>query len=878
MGDHAHLRAMEQLEEIYATLVSPMDDELKRPIEKIQNMFRKCLITTLKEVHDLNESVLLSDNVPHYEKISRVKHIVNQWEKHLPFPSQRPTTPTPTRHNVSLTHSSSFPEPPAKSHDSGLHTAAASQQERTFPKVNPVQRVKQTLNVIVDGGGRAWEIDEITLDQSRHGLGFSFAGGADGNQRDGEGCLFVTNVIRGGAAYEDGRLRVNDVILRVNNIDCTQVSHIDARNALMNAGDLVKLTVKRRHPERDEIFPEARTRSVSVSQLNSGDTFGRINPSTSTPSLPPPPPPPQGYNIRSAFDNEPPIIRPYFGGNKIELYKNNGGLGFSISGGVGNEQAPNDAGIFVTRVIPDGSADRDGRLKVGDKILAVDNISLDNVTHNFALDVLRSTGNTVALWVASNPIPAVTDALLGKPQTPQPTPRAFGSQLALNNPISTPPKNGPAEQRRVSLIRGSHGLGFNIIGGENGEPIYISIVHAGGVAEASGNVFKGDLLLGVNGVSLINATHQEAAEVLRNAQNPIVLSLEHRPEECAFLEKKLGELTVKDCYMRALFDFDPSRDVGAPARCMSFKCGDILHITNKADDNWWTARFVDEKGEEGAEGVIPSAHRIEKRERTRRRSVNFNQQPFQRGLDGRRGSKSQLSFSRRFPFVKSTDKIHELAEQEAATSEDPIPTYQTVEKESITYPRPVIILGALSQKINDDLVTRYPHRFSSCVPHTSRPMMEGEQNGKDYYFTSKAQMEQDVRNNRFIEAGTYRDNLYGTSVQSVQDVIREGRHCLLDVAHGAIDRLQRIANIHPITIFVKPSSYHQIFEWDQGHMDEEEAIEQYARIPRLEQQAATKFTYVISNADTYEQIIDQILYDVQRESYPTAWISKPDAR
>lgn len=54
---------------------------------------------------------------------------------------------------------------------------------------------------------------------------------------------------------------------------------------------------------------------------------------------------------------------------------------------------------------------------------------------------------------------------------------------------------------------------------------------------------------------------------------------------------------------------------------------------------------------------------------------------------------------------------------------------------------------------------------------TSRPQQEGEINGKDYYFATKSQMENDVKNNLFIEAGIYRENLYGTSIQAIRDVM-----------------------------------------------------------------------------------------------------------
>lgn len=75
-------------------------------------------------------------------------------------------------------------------------------------------------------------------------------------------------------------------------------------------------------------------------------------------------------------------------------------------------------------------------------------------------------------------------------------------------------------------------------------------------------------------------------------------------------------------FCRAMFDYDPAREAGVPHRALPFFYGDILHVTNVADDDWWTARLVTESGEEGMEGVIPSKKRVEKKERQRRKQVN----------------------------------------------------------------------------------------------------------------------------------------------------------------------------------------------------------------------------------------------------------------
>ncbi|XP_033613653.1 disks large homolog 4-like [Fukomys damarensis] len=85
-------------------------------------------------------------------------------------------------------------------------------------------------------------------DRGNSGLGFSIAGGTDNPHIGDDPGIFITKIIPGGAAAEDGRLRVNDCILRVNEVDVLEVSHSKAVEALKEAGSFVRLYVRRRRP------------------------------------------------------------------------------------------------------------------------------------------------------------------------------------------------------------------------------------------------------------------------------------------------------------------------------------------------------------------------------------------------------------------------------------------------------------------------------------------------------------------------------------------------------------------------------------------------------------------------------------------------------
>lgn len=60
---------------------------------------------------------------------------------------------------------------------------------------------------------------------------------------------------------------------------------------------------------------------------------------------------------------------------------------------------------------------------------------------------------------------------------------------------------------------------------------------------------------------------------------------------------------------RALFDYERSKDSGLPSQGLSFRYGDILHVINASDDEWWQARRVTLHGDSEEMGVIPSKRR-----------------------------------------------------------------------------------------------------------------------------------------------------------------------------------------------------------------------------------------------------------------------------
>lgn len=74
--------------------------------------------------------------------------------------------------------------------------------------------------------------------------GFSIAGGTDNPHIGTDTSIYITKVIQGGAAFADGRVHVNDIIMSVNDVSTVEATHAAAVEALKSAGEKVKLVIK----------------------------------------------------------------------------------------------------------------------------------------------------------------------------------------------------------------------------------------------------------------------------------------------------------------------------------------------------------------------------------------------------------------------------------------------------------------------------------------------------------------------------------------------------------------------------------------------------------------------------------------------------------
>ncbi|XP_073769985.1 disks large homolog 2 isoform X25 [Danio rerio] len=943
-------RAICLLEDYCSKLKKPEEQQLKTAILRVMDIFKSSLFQALIDIQEFYEVTLLNSQKSCEQKLVEVNHMAEQWE-HTATNSTSPTegpqpasTPPELKEDSRMELTVKEPAVGCANTEYRYQDDDSPPPEHSFPRLTNEVRAPELVHVseknlseienvhgyvshshisplkaspapiivntdtlesvpYVNGTEIEYEFEEITLERGNSGLGFSIAGGTDNPHIGDDPGIFITKIIPGGAAAEDGRLRVNDCILRVNESDVSEVSHSKAVEALKAAGSIVRLYVRRRRPMLETV-------------------------------------------------------------TEIKLIKGPKGLGFSIAGGVGNQHIPGDNSIYVTKIIDGGAAQKDGRLQVGDRLLMVNNYTLEEVTHEEAVAILKNTSDVVYLKVGKP-----TSVYLSDPYGPPDITHSFSP--AMENHISSPGNNGTLEYksslppispgrysplpkhllgeedinrldgfsflrnpsldemeghrfdsqhfqlrepRKIVLHKGSTGLGFNIVGGEDGEGIFVSFILAGGPADLSGELRRGDQILSVNGIDLRGATHEQAAAALKGAGQTVTIIAQYRPEELALcsprrappptaeygrFEAKIHDLREqmmnhsmssgsgslrtnqkRSLYVRALFDYERAKDSGLPSQGLSFRYGDILHVINASDDEWWQARRVTPEGDSEEMGVIPSKRRVERKERARLKTVKFNAKPGSLDSKGSFSEKRRKNFifSRKFPFYKNKDADEQDGSDSERSQEELILSYEPVIRQEINYARPVIILGPMKDRINDDLISEFPDKFGSCVPpanssdqeDTTRPKRDYEVDGRDYHFmASREQMEKDIQEHKFIEAGQYNDNLYGTSVQSVKYVAERGKHCILDVSGNAIKRLQ-VAQLYPIAIFIKPRSIESLMEMNK-RLTEEQAKKTYDRAMKLEQEFGEYFTALVQG-DTLEDIYNQCKMVIEEQSGPYIWI------
>ncbi|KAM4536532.1 multiple PDZ domain protein isoform 5-T5 [Odontesthes bonariensis] len=377
----------------------------------------------------------------------------------------------------------------------------------------------------------AWQhVETIELVNDGTGLGFGIVGGKTTG-------VIVKTILPGGIADQDGRLRSGDHILRIGDTDLCGMGSDQVAQVLRQCGNRVKLVVTRGPVE------ETPSAVMSVQLPTVTEQQGCEEE--------------EEEEEAEAFD--------------VNLTKNTQGLGITIAGYVGDKNSE-PSGIFVKSITKDSAVDQDGRIHVGDQIIAVDGVNIQGCTNQQAVEVLRHTGHTVHLKLIRRGFrpdeipPAVAPSVtVLSPSFTIPTTATVLRELELERNESEEPAQVTADERQLhtmsdgsdvspatdQLTADKHALkstpfeeeelmkkwqeilgpsnevvvaqvekftensGLGISLEANSGHHYIRSVLPEGPVGRCGKLFSGDELLEVNGISLIGETHKEVVRILK---------------------------------------------------------------------------------------------------------------------------------------------------------------------------------------------------------------------------------------------------------------------------------------------------------------------------------------------------------------------------
>ncbi|XP_075723369.1 MAGUK p55 family member stardust isoform X3 [Rhipicephalus microplus] len=451
-----------------------------------------------------------------------------------------------------------------------------------------------------------------------------------------------------------------------------------------------------------------------------------------------------------------------------------------------------------------------------------------------------------------------------------------------------------------------------------GESVIIGRIVKGGAAEKSGLLHEGDEILEVNGIGMRGKSVNEVCDLLATMTGTLTfLIVPCNQETIVPRTTDTGMIHVK-----AHFDYEPDEDLYIPCRELGipFQKGDVLHVINRDDPNWWQAYRQGEEDQTLA-GLIPSKSFQQQREAMKQALAG-----------GDTGSKEKTKRGKFLCAKKHHKKKKKKSSSATGTLSDeseanePVPTYEEV---SLYYPRPnckrpVVLVGPsnigrheLRQKLMEDT-----ERFAAAVPHTSRPRKDSEIDGVDYHFISRPQFEADILAGKFVEHGEYERNYYGTSLDAIRSVVNSGKVCVLNL-HPQVRHVRppcgrlcaivmarslcchqraqanmplrtlgfgltslkmlKHSDLKPYVVFVAPPSLEKLRQHRarQGvPVREEELRETIERARQMEETYGHYFDMVIVNSDldrAYSELLKEVaILEREPQWVPSAWLTNQD--
>ncbi|XP_075039500.1 membrane-associated guanylate kinase, WW and PDZ domain-containing protein 1 isoform X21 [Mixophyes fleayi] len=390
---------------------------------------------------------------------------------------------------------------------------------------------------------------DIFLWRKETGFGFRILGGNEPGEP-----IFIGHIVPLGSADADGRLRSGDELICVDGTAVVGKSHQLVVQLMQQAAKQghVNLTIRRKVvypvPKTENDVPASPASSHHSSNQPASLTEEKRTPQGSQNSL----------NTVSSGSGSTSGIGSGGGGGSglvstvvqpydVEIRRGeNEGFGFVIVSSVSRPEAgttfAGNACVAmphkIGRIIEGSPADRCGKLKVGDRILAVNGCSITNKSHSDIVNLIKEAGNTVTLRIIpgdeSSNASLLTNAEKIATITTTHTPQTLNQETKNNTKpkqepqfeFKTPPTTQEQEFYSVELDRGAKGFGFSLRGGrEYNMDLYVLRLAEDGPAEKCGQIRVGDEILEINGETTKNMKHARAIELIKNGGRRVRLSL-----------------------------------------------------------------------------------------------------------------------------------------------------------------------------------------------------------------------------------------------------------------------------------------------------------------------------------------------------------------
>ncbi|XP_058266520.1 membrane-associated guanylate kinase, WW and PDZ domain-containing protein 3a isoform X2 [Hemibagrus wyckioides] len=405
------------------------------------------------------------------------------------------------------------------------------------PKLDPSEVYLKSKAILDSKPANTKELDVFIKRNQESGFGFRVLGGEGPEQP-----VYIGAIVPLGAAEKDGRLRAGDELMCIDGVPVKGKSHKQVLELMTNAArnGQVMLTVRRKL-----IYTEDADGGQSQA------TPPQVNGS----------PRPPHADAPALFQPEP---------YEVTLQrKDHEGFGFVILTSK-NKPPPGVIPHKIGRIIKGSPTERSGKLKVGDRISAVNGQCIVELSHNDIVQLIKQAGNSVTLTVLpeeehSGPPSATSSAK----QSPVAQHKAMGQQ-----PTSRDDSNGPETEEReegvawgnykslprnetgtvinsgpkqgcfpVELERGPRGFGFSLRGGkEYNMGLFILRLAEDGPALKDGRIHVGDQIVEINGEPTQGITHTRAIELIQAGGTKVLLLL--RPGQGLIPDHSLNSSTL----------------------------------------------------------------------------------------------------------------------------------------------------------------------------------------------------------------------------------------------------------------------------------------------------------------------------------------------